>query len=60
MHKNMFEISVYTEEGNIVIDGREPGDDEQGYGKVSVPPEQVEVLVNWLNEAKKELLANKG
>lgn len=58
MKKDMFEISVFTEDGLIVIDGREPGSDEQNYSSVKLPAEQVDILISWLKEAKEELLGS--
>ncbi len=60
MKKDMYELSVSTEDSKIVIDGREPGEDANGYSRVSFPPEQVDTLIQWLQEARDELLANKA
>ncbi|HNR14123.1 MAG TPA: hypothetical protein PKM59_12505 [Thermodesulfobacteriota bacterium] len=58
MKKEMYEITVSTDGGVIAIDGREPGSEE--YDRVKFPPEQVETIVQWLKEAKDELLASKS
>lgn len=55
MDKDMYEISVWTEDGKVCIIGRPPGDDGNGYGRVTVPPEQIDMLITWLQEAKAEL-----
>jgi len=52
MKKEMFEISVYTEDGAIYIDGRAPGEDGSSYTRVSFHPDQTDILVQWLKEAK--------
>lgn len=52
----MYEISVRTEDGKVIIEGREPGADLSEYGRVAVPSEQVEALISWLQEARDELV----
>ncbi|MBL8252800.1 MAG: hypothetical protein V9G63_04790 [Candidatus Competibacter sp.] len=56
MKKDMYELSVYTENNKIFIDGRDPRQDNDEYSRVSFPPEQVDILIQWLQEAKNELL----
>ena len=60
MKKEMYELSVYTEDNTVVIDGRKPGDETDGYSRVTFPAEQVDILIQWLQEARDELLSNKS
>lgn len=54
MEKRMEEIIVKTEKGMIWITQSDYGD---GQPTVCFPPEQVDTLIAWLQEAKEELEA---
>ncbi len=57
MKKTMLELSVFTENGFIVIEGPQymnaHGEDTRD--SIYLAPEQVDVLIKWLQEAKNEL-----
>ncbi|MEM8493529.1 MAG: hypothetical protein AAF756_22140 [Pseudomonadota bacterium] len=55
MNKDMYELSVRTDDGLVVIDGREPGSDETSYSSIKIPVEQVDTLISFLKEAKAEI-----
>jgi len=53
MHKQMNEVSVYTtEDGNIVV---QSAGGYQEWDTVLITPEQADIVVRWIREAKAEL-----
>jgi hypothetical protein len=61
MQKKMVEFIVSTGEGQIYVEGQEFTNDagEPVRDYISVWPDQVDFLIQWLLEAKTELLASK-
>ena len=55
MRRDMYELGVSTEKCLTRIDGREPGDDR--YASVVFSVDQVDILIEWLQEAKKAIEA---
>jgi len=53
MDKEMFEIRVYTEKGEIFI--TQPVPMEDAPNSIIISPEQVDALIEWLKEARAEL-----
>jgi len=54
MEKGMEAITVKTEKGMVWIEQPDYGG---GSPRVCIPPEQVDTLIAWLQEAKEELEA---
>ena len=54
MEKRMEEITVKTEKGMIWITEPDYGD---GSPMISFPPEQADIIIAWIKEAKEELEA---
>jgi len=54
MEKHMLEVKVYTaEDGCICIEQEIPHTDTY---PISLNPEQVDIVIKWLQEAKNEIL----
>ena len=59
MQKEMKEIAVSTTEDMIVIESNDPPDGPNNkihYNCISIAPEQADILIQWLKEAKNELM----
>ena len=59
MQKEMREVAVTTADNMIVIESNDPPDgpnNEIHYNCISIAPEQVDILIQWLKEAKNELI----
>ena len=52
MKKEMLEISVYTQEGEVVIEQPRPHCQPD---IIFLSPEQIDAVISWLKEAKEEL-----
>ena len=59
MDKTMERIRVSTSDGLIVIEGNEYEDvnNDKCLNTIVLPPDQVDGLIAWLQEAKQELLS---
>lgn len=55
MLKTMLEVRVSVSEGKIIIDGPETPQYDIN-PSVEIHPDQVDILIGWLQEAKKEIL----
>jgi hypothetical protein len=58
MQKSMLEINVTTADKLIVIEGpnyKDGPDDMMKMDSITVSPDQVDILIQWLKEAKEEL-----
>jgi len=53
MNKSLRELHVYTEKGEVNIE--QPEEDSNLYQKIIITENQIDILIDWLNEAKKEL-----
>jgi hypothetical protein len=56
MNKRVVEIGIETKGSEIWITQPRMGDDDV---TITISPDQVDILVTWLNEAKTELLGGK-
>ncbi len=52
----MHRITVKTENGEVVLLGDQAVDPKEYRAFISLHPEQVDLLVKWIEEAKNELL----
>ena len=52
MEKDSYQFKVSTENGCIFITQEDPGSDDS---RICLSPDQVDLLVNWLKEARNEL-----
>jgi hypothetical protein len=55
MKKEMLEINITTNEGMIFISQPDPYND---YPPIIINPDQVPILIKWLEEAKAEIEGN--
>jgi hypothetical protein len=53
MNKKLFELRVYTSEGDIIIE--QPDFGMYNDAMIIISPESVDTLIKWLQEAKQEL-----
>jgi len=56
MKKRMETVEVSTSEGSVLITQPNYGNDDV---IISIPAEQIDALIKWLQEAKHELLGDK-
>lgn len=56
MRKQMFELSIELREDGAIAITQPEGMDEPSL--VLIAPEQVDIVVEWLNEAKAKAIAN--
>ena len=53
MDKEMMEVEVYTQEGAVIIEQSLPF--YNGSDVIMLSPDQIDVVITWLQEAKEEL-----
>ena len=52
MKKEMLEVKVYTQGSEIIIEQPMPHSDSD---VIFLAPEQIDIIISWLKEAKEEL-----
>lgn len=57
MRKEMLEVSVYTEGAEIIIEQPNPYDGDE---RIALLPEQIDILIAWLQEAKGAVAGKNG
>jgi len=53
MKKQMLEVSVFTQDSEVVIEQPCPFQNEPD--RISLSPGQIDIIISWLKEAKEEL-----
>ena len=52
MRKTILEVSVYTQDSEVIIEQNYPHSDPD---IIVLSPEQIDIIIAWLKEAKEEL-----
>lgn len=54
MNREMRQVKVYAHEGEVCISQGEDGPHDDTVSVVYLKPEQIDILIDWLKEAKTE------